>query len=89
MPAPDAHGYEQELAETIGTSTERWLAELRLAVIGIVVSIGLGAADIGLSAGGWAAALAAGVGSVVIFVGVLWRLRPRSPERRERPDKSG
>lgn len=70
-------GYEQELAEAISSSTDRWLAEMRLAVVGIGISVGLGAADIALSAGGWEAALAAGVGSTLVFVALLWRVRPR------------
>ena len=81
MPGPEqpaGRAYEQELAATV-TGSERWLTELRLAVIGIIISVGLGAADIGLSAGGWQAALIAGVGSVAILVAILWRLRPRRP----------
>jgi hypothetical protein len=74
---PPARVYEQELAEAVATSTDRWLAELRLAVIGIAISVGLGAADIALTAGGWGAALAAGVGSTLVFIALLWRLRPR------------
>jgi hypothetical protein len=73
---PPARAYEQELAEAVATSTDRWLAELRLAVIGIAISVGLGAADIALTAG-WGAALAAGVGSTLVFIALLWRLRPR------------
>ena len=73
---PPGRAHEQELAETIGTGTERWLAELRLAVVGIAVSVGLGAADIALDAGGWEVALAAGLGSTVVFLALLWRLRP-------------
>jgi hypothetical protein len=74
---PPGREYEQELAETIGTGTERWLAELRLAVVGIALSVGLGAADIALAAGGWGVALAAGLGSTLVFLAILWRLRPR------------
>jgi hypothetical protein len=79
MPAPEPPGraYERELAETISSGADRWLAELRLAVVGIVISVGIGAADIGLSAGGWTAALAAGVGSVLVLIALLWWLRPR------------
>ena len=80
---PSAAVYEQELAETVGTGTERWLTELRLAVIGIIIGVGIGAADIGLSAGGWVAALAAGVGSVLVLLVLFWRLRPRAATRRE------
>lgn len=76
-PEPPGRTYEQELAETVATGTERWLAELRLAVVGIAVSVGLGAADIALDAGGWAVALAAGIGSTLVFLALLWRLRPR------------
>lgn len=76
--------YEQELTTTI-TGSDRWLTELRLAVIGIIISVGLGAADIGLSAGGWLAALIAGVGSVLVFGALLWWLRPRKPLSGSRP----
>lgn len=69
--------YEHELAEAVGTSTERWLTEMRLAVVGIAISVGLGAADIALGVGGWEVALAAGLGSTLVFMGLLWRLRPR------------
>jgi hypothetical protein len=51
--------------------------ELRLAVLGIIVSVGLGAADIGLTAGGWAVALTAGLGNALVFLAILWWLRPR------------
>ena len=70
-------GYEQELTDAVSSGADRWLTELRLAVIGIIVSVGLGAADIGLSAGGWVAAFAAGVGSVVVCTVLFWWLRPR------------
>ena len=73
--------YERELAATIGAGTERWLTELRLALFGIIAGVGIGAADIGLSAGGWVGGLVAGIGSVVILVAILWRLRPRGPAR--------
>ena len=73
--------YEHELAEAVGTSTERWLTEMRLAVVGIAISVGLGAADIALGLGGWEVALAAGLGSTLVFVGLLWRLRPRALTR--------
>jgi hypothetical protein len=76
-PEPPRRAYEHELAETISSGTGRWLAELRLAVVGIIISVGIGAADIGLSAGGWAAALAAGIGSVLVLIALLWWLRPR------------
>ena len=69
--------YEQELAEAVGSATDRWLAEVRLAVVGIAISVGLGAADIALGVGGWKVALAAGLGSTLAFIGLLWRLRPR------------
>jgi hypothetical protein len=46
-------------------------------VIGIIISVGLGAADIGLSAGGWIAALVAGMASVVVVTALFWGLRPR------------
>lgn len=74
---PTGRSYEQELAETVNTGADRWLAELRLAVIGIIISVGLGAADIGLSAGGWIAALVAGMASVVVVTALFWGLRPR------------
>jgi hypothetical protein len=74
---PGARAYEQELARSVGTGTDRWLTELRLAVLGIIVSVGLGAADIGLTAGGWAVALTAGLGSALVFLLLLWWLRPR------------
>lgn len=77
-PEPPRRAYEHELAETISSGTDRWLAELRLAVVGIIISVGIGAADIGLSAGGWAAALAAGIGSVLVLIALLWWLRPRT-----------
>jgi hypothetical protein len=68
--------YEQELAETV-TGSDRWLTELRLAILGIVISVGLGAADIALSLSGWEVALAVGLGSTVVFTALLWWLRPR------------
>ena len=69
--------YEQELAVTVGTGTERWLTELRLAIIGIILSVALGAADIALSLSTWEVALVVGVASTLVFTAVLWRLRPR------------
>ena len=80
---PSAQAYEQELAETVGTGTDRWLTEIRLAVIGIIVGIALGAADIALSVSGWEAALVAGLGSALVFTLLLWRLRPRARTRTE------
>jgi hypothetical protein len=77
---PPGRTYEEELAATVTTGAARWLAELRLAVLGIIVSVGIGAADIGLQAGGWMGALAAGVGSVVVLIAVLWRIRPRETQ---------
>jgi hypothetical protein len=74
---PQGRDYEQELTETISSGADRWLAELRLAVVGIIISVGIGAADIGLTAGGWVGALAAGIGSVLLLTALLWRLRPR------------
>jgi hypothetical protein len=68
--------YEHELAETV-TGSDRWLTELRLAIVGIVFSVGLGAADIALSLSGWEVALAVGLGSTVVFTALLWWLRPR------------
>jgi hypothetical protein len=62
------------------TGSDRWLTELRLALLGIILSVGIGAADIGLQVGGWVAGLVAGVGSVLVLGAVLWRIRPR--ERR-------
>ena len=76
-PSQTGRAYEHELAEAVSSGADRWLAELRLAVIGIIISVGLGAADIGLSAGGWIVALIAGLGSVVVCIGLLWWLRPR------------
>jgi hypothetical protein len=74
---PSGRGaYEDELAASVKTGAERWLTELRLAMFGIIISVGIGAADIGLQVGGWAGGLAAGFGSVGILVAVLWRLRP-------------
>lgn len=78
---PPGGDYEQELTETISSGADRWLAELRLAVMGIIISVGIGAADIGLTAGGWVAALVAGIGSALLLTALLWRLRPR-PQRR-------
>jgi len=75
--------YEEELTATVSTGAGRWLTELRLALIGIIISVGIGAADIGLSVGGWVAGLAAGLGSVVVFVVVMWWLRPRQPPSAE------
>jgi hypothetical protein len=78
-PSQTGGGYEHELTEAISSGADRWLAELRLAVVGILISVGLGAADIGLTAGGWFAALVAGAGSVVVCVVLFWWLRPRRP----------
>jgi hypothetical protein len=79
---PPGHAYEKELTAVVTTGGERWLAELRLALIGIILSVGIGAADIGLQVGGWVGALVAGVGSVIVLVGLLWRARPRwSPSK--------
>jgi hypothetical protein len=75
--------YEQELTTTIKTASERWLAELRLALLGIILSVGIGAADIGLSVGGWVWGLVAGVGSVLVLGAVLWRTRPREQRPQE------
>ena len=86
VPQPPGRAYEHELVDTVSAASDRWLTELRLAVIGIIISVGIGAADIGLSAGGWAVALAAGVGSVVLLVALLWRLRPRARRRSEATD---
>lgn len=83
---PHAPAYERELVETVGSGTERWLTELRLAVIGIIISVALGAADIALSLSGWEVALVAGVGSTLVFVALLWRLRPQTPERQRSLD---
>jgi uncharacterized membrane-anchored protein YhcB (DUF1043 family) len=74
--------YESELAVTVGTGTDRWLTELRLAVIGIILSVALGAADIALSLSTWPVALVAGVGCTLVLLAVLWRLRPHAPARR-------
>ena len=83
---PHAPAYERELAETVGSGTERWLTELRLAVIGIIISVALGAADIALSLSGWEVALLAGLASTLVFVALLWRLRPQTPERQRSLD---
>jgi hypothetical protein len=75
---------EEELTAAVKTGTERWLTELRLAIFGIVISVGIGAADIGLQAGGWVGGLVAGVGSVAILLAILWATRPtphNSPSR--------
>jgi hypothetical protein len=75
--------YEEQLTTAIATGGERWLAELRLAVLGIILSVGIGAADIGLQVGGWVGGLAAGVGSVAVLLAVLWRIRPRESRSKE------
>jgi hypothetical protein len=80
---PHAPAYEQELAATVGTGADRWLTEIRLAVIGIIISIALGAAGIALSVAGWEVALAAGLGSALVFSVLLWWLRPRARTRTE------
>jgi hypothetical protein len=67
---------EEELTATVKSGAERWLTELRLAIFGIIISVGIGAADIGLQAGGWVGGLAAGVGSVVVLIAILWAARP-------------
>jgi hypothetical protein len=74
---PPSLKYEQELTATMRTGSERWLTELRLALLGIILSVGVGAADIGLQAGGWVGGLVAGVGSVLVLGAVLWGIRPR------------
>ena len=79
---PPGRRYEEQLTATV-TGAERWLAELRLAVLGIILSVAIGAADIGLQVGGWVGALAAGVGSVVVLIAILWRARPREPQSKE------
>jgi hypothetical protein len=75
---PPGPMYEEELTATVKAGEERWLTELRLALFGIILSVGIGAADIGLQVGGWAGGLVAGVGSVIVLVAVLWRTRPTS-----------
>jgi hypothetical protein len=75
---PPSRVYEGELTATVKSGGERWLTELRLAIFGIIISVGIGAADIGLQVGGWVGGLVGGVGSVVILVAVLWRIRPTS-----------
>jgi hypothetical protein len=50
---------------------ELGLSELRLAVLGIVLGVGLSAAAIGLAAAGWVGGLVAGIGSVVAVAFVL------------------
>ena len=69
---------EEELTAAVKPGAERWLTELRLAVFGIIISVGIGAADIGLQVGGWVGGLAAGLGSVVVLVAVLWAIQPTS-----------
>ena len=88
MPSSSAHilgcmadprhplGREDDLTATVATSAERWLTELKLAIFGIIISVGIGAADIGLQAGGWVGGLVAGVGSVAILLAILWAARP-------------
>ena len=75
---PPSRGYEEELTATVGAGGERWLTELRLAIFGIIISVGIGAADIGLQVGGWVGGLVGGIGSVVVLVAILWGLRPTS-----------
>jgi hypothetical protein len=82
-----SRAYEQELVETVGSGTERWLTEIRLAIIGIIISVGLGAADIALSLSGWEVALAVGVISTLAFVALLWHLRPRASRGRTPADE--
>jgi hypothetical protein len=74
---PPGSAYEEELTAVVTTGAERWLAELRLAVLGIILSVGIGAADIGLQVGGWVGGLVAGGGSVIVLGALLWRNRPR------------
>lgn len=69
---------EKELTAAVKPGAERWLTELRLAIFGIIISVGIGAADIGLQAGGWVGGLVGGVGSVVVLVAVFWGTRPTS-----------
>jgi hypothetical protein len=68
---PPSRVYEDELTATVKSGGERWLTELRLAIFGIIISVGIGAADIGLEVGGWVGGLVGGVGSVVVLVGVF------------------
>jgi hypothetical protein len=75
---PPSRVYEEELTATVRAGGERWLTELRLAIFGIIISVGIGAADIGLQVGGWVGGLVGGVGSVVVLVAILWGLRPTS-----------
>lgn len=70
---------EEKLTATVTSGAERWLIELRLAIFGIIISVGIGAADIGLQVGGWVGGLAAGVGSVVALMAILRAARPSSP----------
>ena len=76
IPRPSAH--EEELTATVKSGAGRWLTELRLAIFGIIISVGIGAADIGLQVGGWVGGLVGGIGSVVVLVAVLWRIQPTS-----------
>jgi hypothetical protein len=75
---PPSRAYEEELTATVKSGAGRWLTELRLAIFGIIISVGIGAADIGLQVGAWVGGLVAGVGSVVVLVAVLWGIRPTS-----------
>jgi hypothetical protein len=82
--------HEVELTAVVETSAaielehrvELGLSELRLAVLGIVVGVGLSAAALGLAAGGWAWGLVAGTGSVVAVGVVLRTRRLRRPAMR-------
>jgi hypothetical protein len=67
---------DEEGTATVMTGAERWLTEIRLAIFGIIISVGIGAADIGLQVGGWVGGLAAGLGSVAILLVILWAVRP-------------
>jgi hypothetical protein len=68
---------EKEMTATVGVtatgdySVEWAINELRLAVLGILISVALAAAAIGLVAGDWVGGLIAGVASAVILIAIL------------------
>jgi hypothetical protein len=64
---------ETDQAMPLDYRLELGLSEIRLAVLGIVLGVGLSAAAIGLAAGGWVGGLVAGIWSVVAVVVVRGR----------------
>jgi hypothetical protein len=74
---PRGRVFRQEITATVGTkasigrSIEWATSEIRLAILGIVVSVALGAASIGLVAGGWIGGLIAGLVSALLLVAFL------------------